>query len=167
LVAEPAVADYYEAAAAAAPAATPKAIANWVTGDLFALLNASGSGIETSRVSPQALADLVEMVARAEINQSTARSVLAEMSLAGRSPQEIVAERGLRQISDGAQIASWVEQVLSAHPKQVADYLAGKETLARWLFGQVMRAAGGQANPQVIQQELERQLKSLKEQRAL
>jgi aspartyl-tRNA(Asn)/glutamyl-tRNA(Gln) amidotransferase subunit B len=137
-------------------------VANWVTGELFSLLNEAGQGIEASPVSPAALAALLRMVAAGEINQNTGKTVLSEMFNTGKPAAEIVAERGLRQVSDGALIAGLVERALAENPEQVAAYLAGKESLSRWLFGQVMRLAKGQANPQVLQRELERQLEGLK-----
>jgi aspartyl-tRNA(Asn)/glutamyl-tRNA(Gln) amidotransferase subunit B len=168
LVAEKPVADYFEQAAAALSQrngdarSTPKMLANWISGDLFGLLNQTGTRIELARIPPQALADLVEMVANGEINQTTAKSVLVEMFTSGRPAGTIVGERGLRQITEPGTIAGLVEQVLSRNRKQVEEYLAGKETITRWLFGQVMRAAKGQANPQIVQQELERQLEALR-----
>jgi aspartyl-tRNA(Asn)/glutamyl-tRNA(Gln) amidotransferase subunit B len=162
LTAERSVADYYETTVAAS-AAAPKVVANWVTGELFSLLNESGRGIEASPVSPAALADLLRMVAAGEINQNTGKTVLGEMFASGRPAAEIVAERGLRQVSDSDLIAGLVARALAENPEQVAAYLAGKEGLSRWLFGQVMRLARGQANPQVLQQELERQLESAKQ----
>jgi aspartyl-tRNA(Asn)/glutamyl-tRNA(Gln) amidotransferase subunit B len=161
LVAEPAVADYFEAVAALARVA-PKTAANWITGELFALLNQAGERIEAGRVSAQLLAGLLAMLHRGEINQTTAKTVLSEMYQTGKSAPEIVGERGLRQISDADAVAALVEQVLADNPEQVGSYLAGKDSLARWLFGQVMQAAQGKANPQVVQQELDRQLASLR-----
>jgi len=162
LTAERQVADFFEAALAAAPDVPPKSIANWISGELFGLLNQAGIGIEASRVSPQALAALVSMVGRGEISQSSGKAVLVEAFQTGKAPLAIVAERGLRQISDLSAIAGLVQRVLAEHPEEVAAYLAGKVNLARWLFGQVARLAGGQANPRVVQQELERQLQELK-----
>jgi aspartyl-tRNA(Asn)/glutamyl-tRNA(Gln) amidotransferase subunit B len=162
LTAERQVADFFEAVLAAAPDLPPKSAANWISGELFGLLNQAGIGIEASQVTPQSLAALVGMVARGEISQSTGKVVLGEAFQTGKSPQSIVAERGLRQISDSGDIAVLVQRVLAEHPEEVAAYLTGKVTLARWLFGQVARLAGGQANPQVVQQELERQLNELK-----
>ena len=98
------------------------------------------------------------MVARGEINQNTGKTVLAEMFQSGKTAAEIVAQRGLRQVSDAQVISGLVAGVLAENPQQVASYLQGKETVSRWLFGQVMRLAKGQANPQVVQQELDRQL---------
>ena len=157
LVAERSVADYYEAvlSASGVPA---KLAANWTSGELFGLLNQAGESIETLRFSPQDMAGLLQMVAQGEINQNTGKAVLAEMFQSGQSAEAIVAAKGLRQISDTGFIAGLVAQVLADNPEQVTSYLGGKEGVARWLFGQVMRAAKGQANPQVLQGELDRQL---------
>jgi aspartyl-tRNA(Asn)/glutamyl-tRNA(Gln) amidotransferase subunit B len=125
-------------------------------------MNQAGIGIEELRVTPEALAELTRMVVQGEINQNTAKAVLAEIFESGQPAAEIVARRGLSQISDADFITGLVQQVLSENPEQVASYLAGKETVSRWLFGQVMRLAKGQANPQVIQTALDRQLQELK-----
>jgi aspartyl-tRNA(Asn)/glutamyl-tRNA(Gln) amidotransferase subunit B len=163
LVEDPAVAAYFQAAVDAAPALLPKTIANWIAGELFGLINQSSVSIETSPVSPQALDDLLTRLGRGEINMLTAKSVLAEMYSSGRSAESIIAARGLRQISDTGSIAGLVSGVIAAHPQEVASYLAGKETLSNWFFGQVMRQAKGQANPQLLQAELARQLAGLKD----
>jgi aspartyl-tRNA(Asn)/glutamyl-tRNA(Gln) amidotransferase subunit B len=84
--------------------------------------------------------------------------VLVEMLETGKIARQIIQERGLQQISDSSFIAGLVEQVLQEHPAELASYLGGKETLSGWFFGQVMRAARGQANPQVLRAELDRQL---------
>jgi aspartyl-tRNA(Asn)/glutamyl-tRNA(Gln) amidotransferase subunit B len=160
LTADPAAAEYFERVARVAPKAGPKAAANWITGDLYGLLNAAGQEIDAAPVPSEALAELIGMVAAGEINQNTAKTVLSEMFAGGgvKTAGQIVAERGLRQVSDSEQIAGWVAQILDANPAELTSYYAGKETVAKWLFGQVMRLARGQANPQVIQQELDRQL---------
>jgi aspartyl-tRNA(Asn)/glutamyl-tRNA(Gln) amidotransferase subunit B len=158
LAGEQAAADYFEQAAAALTQATPRQAANWIIGDLYGLLNAAGVGIETCPIPPAGLAGLADLAAAGEINQTTAKAVLAEMFGGGKSALEIVEAKGLRQVSDAAFVAGLVEKVLSDNPDQVASYRAGKESVARWLFGQVMRLGGGKANPQVVQEELERKL---------
>ena len=80
------------------------------------------------------------------------------MLATGRPAEQIVAEKGLAQVSDEASLARIVDEVLAAHPEEVAHYLAGKETLARWFVGQVMRATRGQANPQVVTALVEQRL---------
>ena len=137
----------------------PKTIANWISGELFSLANQNNAAID--RVSPRALVELIRSVSQGEINQNTGKAVLAEMFASGKDSAEIIRERGLAQVSDSTEIAALVQRVLAENPQQVASYQAGKETLSTWFFGQVMRAARGQANPQVVRSELERQLKNL------
>jgi aspartyl-tRNA(Asn)/glutamyl-tRNA(Gln) amidotransferase subunit B len=160
LVAERFVADYFEAVVREGIPA--KMASNWISGDLFALLNQANQGIEECPITPGALAALLKMVVKSEINNNTAKTVLAEMFATGKPAEAIVSEKGLRQVSDNSVIATLVKQVIDDNPEPLANYLAGKETLAKWFFGQVMRAAQGKANPQVIQQELDRQLAALK-----
>jgi len=162
LTGEREVADYFEATVAALQGVPPKMAANWITGELFSLLNQAGESIDASRVRPESLASLIQMVKEGEINQNTAKSVLAEMYQTGRTARQIVAARGLRQISDQDQIVGLVQRVLAENPEQVAAYLGGKETIANWLFGQVMRAARGKANPKMVKRALEAQLDTLK-----
>ncbi len=158
LIAEREVSDYYEAALAAAPEISPKTVANWVTGELFGLLNQSSLAISQAQVAPAGLAGLLRLVEGGEINNTTGKAVLAEMFATGREAADIIEARGLRQISAAEVIAGLVARVLAENPEQVALYLEGKNTVERWLFGQVMRAAGGRANPQILQAELSRQL---------
>lgn len=163
LVADKAVADYFEEALANLAeidkgSANPKLIANWITGELFGLLNQTNTSIERSPIRPQELAKLIRLVHMGDINQSTAKSVLAAMFTHGKSAEAIIRELGLQQISDAASIANLVEQVLRDHPQQVSEYLHGKRSIYRWLFGQVMHAAKNQANPKILHQELERRL---------
>ena len=152
------VADFFERAVQSAADVPPKMIANWISGDLFGLLNQAGISIEQAKVEPKDLAALARLVLAGEINQTSAKGVLAEMFSSGRSPEVIVAERGLGQISDEQMLAAWVEQVLAENPAQLASYLNGKETVARWLFGQAMRLAQGRANPGKLQSILEAKL---------
>jgi len=158
LTAEKSVADYFEQVITAGPRLAPKVISNWITGDLFGLLNQAGITIDAAKIPPQELAGLIKIVVDGKINQGTAKTVLSEMFETGQPAANIVSERGLGQISDAELIHGLVQTVLSENPEQVAAYLAGKDALLRWLFGQAMRAAQGKANPQVLQAELERQL---------
>jgi len=162
LVAEQAAANYFEESVAAAGDISPKLIANWVSGELFSLLNQASRVIEYSPITPQALADLLHFLTAGIINHTTAKSVLAEMFSTGQSAKSIIAAQDLQQITDSSFIASLVSQVLAEHPDQVAHYIQGKETISRWFFGQVMRLAKGQANPQILQAELDRQLSQRK-----
>jgi aspartyl-tRNA(Asn)/glutamyl-tRNA(Gln) amidotransferase subunit B len=168
LTSEKAVAEYFEAAVnrksqtlapgASAGVVNPKLIANWMTGDLFALMNQANLTVADLKVRPEALAELVELVAAGEINQSTGKTVLSEMFQSGKSAAEIVESKGLKQVSDEGFISGLVKQVLEENPEAVASFKAGKETIVNWLFGQVMRKAQGKANPGMVRAELERQL---------
>jgi aspartyl-tRNA(Asn)/glutamyl-tRNA(Gln) amidotransferase subunit B len=163
LVAEKSVADYFDQVIVAinqhsSSEISPKIVANWITGELFGLLNQYNTQIDKIFVTPQKLADLLLLISKGEINQNTAKSVLAEMFKSGKPADDIVREQGLTQISDSMFITELVKQVLSQNPEQVEQYIQGKDSLARWLFGQVMRLAEGRANPEMLRVELEHQL---------
>ncbi len=157
------VAEYFEAVvqASASTSVQPRMISNWITGEIYGWINQTGRSFQEVRIPAAGLAELLKMAGN-EINLNTAKAVLAEMLETGRGAAQIVGERGLGQVSDSGTIAGLVRKTLQSHPQELASYLAGKETLANWFFGQVMRAAGGQANPQVLRAELERQLKQMK-----
>jgi len=110
------------------------------------------------KVRPEALAELVKTVADGEINQTSGREVLSEMFQSGKAPAEIIAARGLKQVSDESFISDLVKQALAENPKEVASFKAGKAGVSNFLFGQVMKKAAGKANPQVVRAELDRQL---------
>ena len=160
LTEEKETADFFEACLTAAPQLAPKTITNWLLTDLFAWLKQSSVSLSDLRISPQAFTNLIMSVENGSINPGTAKEVLAEMLESGEEPGEIIAQKGLQQISDSDLISRLVSQVLAEYPDETATYRAGKETVANWLFGQVMRAAQGKANPQVVKSELLRQLQS-------
>jgi len=157
LTAEKQIAEYFEAAVKSKDV-SPKTLANWMTGDLFSLMNQANITVTELKVRPEALAELVGLVVAGKINQSTGKTVLSEMFQSGESAAEIVEARGLKQVSDQSFISDLVKQVLDENPDEVASFKAGKETVVNWLFGQVMRKAAGKANPQVVHAELERRL---------
>ncbi len=161
LTAEKEVADYFEAAVAAAPDVSPTRIGNWLSGDLFGLLNEIGADITTSKVASSSLAELVGLVETGEINPSTAKTLLAEMVHQGGSPADIVRSRGLSQLTEATAIEPLVDRVLQENPEQVELYLTGKTTVSQWLFGQVMKAAGGKAHPPTVQEILSARLSAL------
>ncbi len=164
LAADAALAVYFEQATAAAGGlAPPRALAVWITGEMFAFMNHSGQTIATLPVTPQALIDLLRLLADGTINLNTAKLVLAEMLASGKAAGEIVAARDLRQVSDGGLISAVVAQVVKDYPDEVQAYRQGKTGLFNWLLGQVMRRSGGRASPPVARAELERQLAALPE----
>jgi aspartyl-tRNA(Asn)/glutamyl-tRNA(Gln) amidotransferase subunit B len=157
LTTDKAVADYFETCVKTYPEA--KAVSNWITGELFRLLKETETDIEEVRITPAALAGLLTLVEKGVINQNTAKSVLGEMFQSGRVAAEIVAEKGLAQISDAGELGQIVDQVIAANPDPVAEYRAGKERLLGWFVGQVMKATGGKANPQLVTELLKEKLR--------
>lgn len=164
LVAERAVADYFDETVKFAQSlkVEPKAVANWIISQLFGLLNESGQEIDQCRVRPEKLAGLIKLVGDGAININTGKAVLAEMFASGQSADDIVKAKGLAQVSDESAIAGAIDKVLADNPDQVKAYLGGKETVAKWFVGQVMRGMGGKSNPAVVQRVLEERLEGLK-----
>jgi aspartyl-tRNA(Asn)/glutamyl-tRNA(Gln) amidotransferase subunit B len=158
LAAERAIGQYYEDVVEAGAGA--RVAANWILGELFARLNESGLGVEALSISPKDFAELLALVTQGEINNNTGKAVLAEMLTTGKRAAMIVSEQGLKQVSDNALIERLVTETLNENPNEVTSYRAGKTTIANFLFGQVMRKAGGKANPHVVRTELEKQLGS-------
>jgi aspartyl-tRNA(Asn)/glutamyl-tRNA(Gln) amidotransferase subunit B len=161
LVEDRTVADYFERAVqSAGDTISPKLVANWVTGELFRLMNETGTAITEANIKPEDLVALIAMVKAGTINQPAAKETFGLMWKTGRSPQEIVEERGLKQISDAGELVGIVAQVIADNPDPAAQYKAGKETIIRFLIGQVMKATRGKANPQLAEQLLREQLQS-------
>jgi aspartyl-tRNA(Asn)/glutamyl-tRNA(Gln) amidotransferase subunit B len=157
LTEEQAIADFFEAAAQAYPG-EPRAMAHWIIGELFRLLNTAGIEITAARVTPVALAELQTLVDRGTINLNTAKHVLNIMFQTGQTAVAIVQAEGLAQVSDQDALAAVITRVLAEHPEEVARYKAGKATVLSWLMGQVMQATRGQANPQVVRRLLQQAL---------
>jgi aspartyl-tRNA(Asn)/glutamyl-tRNA(Gln) amidotransferase subunit B len=165
-----AVAEYYESvvrhASAIRPAAppgqqhaipsavTPKTVANWVTGELFRLMNAAGAEIAAVRITPEAFAGLLGLAAAGQINLNSARRVFGVMFETGRPARAIVQELGLTQVSDADALAATVAGIIGQYPDEVARYRGGKESLFNWFLGQVMRETRGKGNPAVVKELL-------------
>ena len=154
LVAERATAEYFERAAVGRD---PKAVANWVIGDLFGALNKLGVGIETSPVAPERLGALIDLIADGTISGRIAKDVFAEMIATGEAPDAIVDRNGLRQVSDAGAIETAVDAALAANPAQVAQYRHNPKVLG-FFVGQVMKATQGKANPALVNELLRKKL---------
>jgi aspartyl-tRNA(Asn)/glutamyl-tRNA(Gln) amidotransferase subunit B len=151
------LAQYFEAAARGAP--DPKAVANWVNGEVSAALNAAGLSIERCPVSPAQLAALLSRVGDGTINQKIAKDVFAALWEAkAESVDAYIDAQGLRQISDAAAIEAIVDQVLAANGAMVAEFKSGKEKAFNALVGQAMKASRGKANPAQVTAILRRRL---------
>jgi aspartyl-tRNA(Asn)/glutamyl-tRNA(Gln) amidotransferase subunit B len=146
LTASKALAAYYEAVVGAV-GGEPKTCANWVLGELSALLNRREIEADQSPVSPASLAGLVRRVLDGTVSGKGAKDVFEAMAAGEGEADAIIEKRGLRQISDAGAIETLVDGVLAANPKLVEDYRAGKEKAFNALVGQVMKASQGKANP--------------------
>lgn len=161
LVESKAVADYFEECVRLSTCETTvekqkkgKTISNWLLGDFSRMLNATGSSIENSKVPPANLVELLTMIEKATITGPTAKAVFEEMFLTGKKASEIVAQKGLSQISDASEIAKIVQEVVASNSQAVADYKAGKEQALMYLIGQVMKASRGRASPNAVRETL-------------
>ncbi|MBF0455171.1 MAG: Asp-tRNA(Asn)/Glu-tRNA(Gln) amidotransferase subunit GatB [Magnetococcales bacterium] len=155
------MAGYYEEANAIvtqAGKASPKATANWVTVELLGRLNKEGLSIEESPVPAKSLGKLVAMIQTGEISGKIAKQVFATLFDEGGEPEKIVADKGLKQLSDSGAIEAEVEKVLAANPEQVEQYRGGKTKVLGFLVGQVMQATRGKANPALVNTVLKQKL---------
>jgi aspartyl-tRNA(Asn)/glutamyl-tRNA(Gln) amidotransferase subunit B len=156
------LADYAEAAAAALRRGAPKDVVNWCTGDLLAYLHETGLAPAALRLTPDALAELIDLVADGTLSRPLAKDVLAESLRTGKRPREVVEERGLAQVSDEGELASVVDQIIAAHPDVVAEYRSGDEKTRKkkrgFLMGEAMKATKSQGNPQLLNRLLDTRL---------
>jgi aspartyl-tRNA(Asn)/glutamyl-tRNA(Gln) amidotransferase subunit B len=136
----------------------PTTCANWIMGDLTRLLNTTEIEIQDSRVTPAHLNELIQLIENATISGKIAKSVLDDAFETGKMPKEIVAEKGLAQITDTSEIEAIVLQVVEENPGPAQDYRDGTKKAIGFLVGQVMRATRGKANPQLVNQILTRVL---------
>ena len=158
LVADPSVADYFEASTKHTTA-SPKVVANWIIGELTAALNRENLTIEQSRVSPTELDSLLDRIEDGTISGKTAKDVFEALWNGEGTVEGIIKDRGLEQISDSASIESLVGDILAANPDQVEQYRSGKTQVLGFLVGQVMKASQGKANPQQVNETLRKLLK--------
>jgi len=152
------LADYYEEVAKAC--GEPKLAANWVLSELLYRLNETGKDIQNSPVNSADFAELLTMINQGKISGKMGKDILAEMFATGKRAREVMAEKSLEQISDPEKIAAVAREIIAANPKQAAQYRAGKTATMGWFVGQVMKATRGQANPQLVQEVLKKELDS-------
>ena len=150
LVADFAVADYFEKAAAGAKNA--KAVSNWIMTELVAKF-------AENRVTPEQLAELVGLIDAGQISGKQAKEVFAEMFATGKSAGAIVKEKGLVQVSDTGALEALADEAIAKNAKSVADFKAGNEGALNFLKGQVMKLSKGKANPQLAGEILLRKLR--------
>jgi len=154
-----ALSEYFEAAVAAGGA--PKAVSNWMMGELARSLNESGRDIQTSPVTPDKLAGLLALIEQGTISGAIAKGVFETMMATGQAAAAIVSAQGLTQIDDESQIVGLIADVIAKNADAVAGYRAGKTATFGFLVGQVMKAAAGKANPKRVNDLLKRALETI------
>lgn len=151
-----AMADYFEATVAELNDA--KKAANWIMGDLQALITQDDGDITTIKVTPAQLAAMIKLIEDGTISGKIAKEVLVDMFQTGSDPKAIVEAKGLVQISDTGELETMIAAVLEKNPAQVEEFRSGKEKVIGFLVGQVMQATKGKANPKLVNEILRKQL---------
>jgi aspartyl-tRNA(Asn)/glutamyl-tRNA(Gln) amidotransferase subunit B len=151
-----AIGEYYDEVVAATK--DPKSSANWVMGDLAALLKTADKPIDASPVTARALGELLGLIASGELSGKLAKEVLEKMFESGENAAVIMEREGLRQISDSGALGRIVDDVIAANPKQVEQFRGGKTAVIGFLVGQVMKLSRGQANPAAVNELLKSRL---------
>jgi len=154
LVAERATADFFEAVAEGRDA---KAAANWVINDLGGRLNKEGKDIAASPVSAQQLGAILDLIKEGSISGKIAKDLFEIVWSEGGDPREIVETRGMKQVTDTGAIEKIVDEVVSKNPDKALDLKTNPKALG-WFVGQVMKASGGKANPQAVNDLLRQKL---------
>lgn len=156
------VADYFEEAVK--DHANPKALSNWIVGDLFRVLKERKLDeqlyLACWPLAASNLAQMVQMIDQGKISGKIAKTVFEAMLDSNKGPQQIVSEKGLEQLSDLGSIEAAIDQVLAANPKQIAQYQSGNDKVFGFFVGQIMKATQGKANPQKVNEILREKLRS-------
>jgi aspartyl-tRNA(Asn)/glutamyl-tRNA(Gln) amidotransferase subunit B len=140
-----------------AAGADAKAAANWLINEYFGRLNKEGLTVSTGPLSAEANAAILRMVAENAISGKVAKDVLTIAWTEGGDPREIVERRGLKQVSDIVALEKMVEEIVAKNPDKVADAKANPKAIG-WFVGQVMKASGGKANPQTVNELLRKRI---------
>jgi aspartyl-tRNA(Asn)/glutamyl-tRNA(Gln) amidotransferase subunit B len=152
LTANPHIAEYFEAVARAHGEA--KTAANWVMGEVLAVLKNTGVPIERLSARPADLATLLDMVRSGAVSNSAAKRIFALMVQTGDRPEQIAEREGLAQVGDESQLAAWVDEVIAAQSAEWQRYRAGEKKLLGAFVGAVMKKSGGRADPRKVNQLL-------------
>lgn len=151
-------ADWYEKAVEGESKEVAREVGNWFIGDLLRIIKNAKLRIRNIKMKPKYLVELVKLHRENKISGTVAKQVLAESFKTGKSPNEIVKDKGLEQVSDESELESIIQKVIKDNPKVVSDYRNGKENAIQFLVGQVMRETKGKANPKVAEKLLKRLL---------
>jgi aspartyl-tRNA(Asn)/glutamyl-tRNA(Gln) amidotransferase subunit B len=153
------MADFYETAVREAKS-DPKIVANWIAVELSGFLNRNNKDITQSPVTAKMIAGLIQRIHDNTISGKIAKEVLEAMWAGEGDADQVIAKKGLKQITDSGAIEKVIDDVIASNPKQLEQYRAGKETLFGFFVGQVMKASQGKANPGQVNELLKRKLKA-------
>jgi aspartyl-tRNA(Asn)/glutamyl-tRNA(Gln) amidotransferase subunit B len=142
-----------------ADGAEPKAAANWLINEYLGQINQEGLTITTGPLTPQANSAIVQMVSTSVISGKIAKDLLEIVWTEGGDPRAIVEQRGMKQVSDAGAIEKLVDEIVGKNPDKVADAKSNPKAIG-WFVGQVMKASGGKANPQTVNELLRKKLGS-------
>jgi aspartyl-tRNA(Asn)/glutamyl-tRNA(Gln) amidotransferase subunit B len=156
LTSSKALAKYFEAAVSAFP--QPKTVSNWIMSELMRELNRDDREIEACPVTPDNLAELLQLIDVGTVSGKIAKTVFEQMYTSGKRAKVIVEEKGLVQVRDEGTIETIVEEILAENPTEVEQFKAGKEKLLGFFVGQIMRKTKGKANPQLVNEILLKKL---------
>jgi aspartyl-tRNA(Asn)/glutamyl-tRNA(Gln) amidotransferase subunit B len=156
LTADKALSQYYEDVVKLCD--KPKQASNWVMGDVLRFLNEDKLDIRQCPITAGALADMIKLIEAGTISGKMAKDIIPDMYKTGKSPQKIIEEKGLVQITDEGELAKTITAIIEANPNQLKDYRGGKEKLFGFFVGQVMKATQGKANPQLVNDMLKKML---------
>lgn len=135
-----------------------KGVANWVLGDFAYRLNTAGIDIDESKIEPGQLCDMIRMIEDGTLSGKSAKTVFERMFDTGKSPQTLVEELGLTQISGETEVAAVVDKVLAANARAVEDYRGGKVEVVKFMVGQVMKETRGRANAEMVNDLIRKRL---------
>jgi aspartyl-tRNA(Asn)/glutamyl-tRNA(Gln) amidotransferase subunit B len=139
-----------------------KSASNWVMTEVLKTLNDQKIEIKDFTLSPINLGKLIKLINNNTISGKIAKDIFPEMIAANKNPEIIIKEKNLVQINDSGEIEIAIDKVLSQNPKDVAEYLSGKEKVIGFLVGQIMKETKGKANPQSVNQLLKEKLSKMK-----
>lgn len=139
--------------------ASAKQAANWLMGDITGYLNNENLSITDIALTPEALAELIELIEANTISGKIAKELLPDLLTKGGSPKKLVEKKGLTQISDTATLETLIDEVIAAHPQELEQFRNGKTKLQGFFMGQVMKRTSGRADPKATNQMLAKKLK--------
>jgi aspartyl-tRNA(Asn)/glutamyl-tRNA(Gln) amidotransferase subunit B len=153
-----ALAVYFEEILKVAGNGKAKVVSNWLLGDFSRLLNLNALDVESTKVSPEHLVEMLELIDKGVINGPATKTVFEEMFYSGKHASEIIKEKGLNQINDADELKAVIKRVIEDNAKSVADFRNGKQQALTFLVGHVMKATRGRANPAMVKDILMQEL---------